>query len=294
MRRLLTALMMATGLVLVVPQAALADCGGGYGSDNEGGGTVIGGESGCPDNDDGNDHDGALPGPITGPPGPPPKVYDDYWTPACSANGPPPNGADALCMGAIRICETQGKPAGTLFMQHWRKEVAPGASWEFVGNECRGADAPTEQEPEVTSEMVIDSAYAAAPRPTVGVQPGTRSYVNIPNNYWADAPDRTVTVNVLGNPIAVQFTVDQITWTFGDGGTATGEGVKDADIGAPGAVEHAYTKQGSYTITANSRVGVRFTLPDGQTVNTPGAFSFNSAPVVLPIGEIQTRVDSSR
>ena len=68
---------------------------------------------------------------------------------------------------------------------------------------------------------------------------------------------------------------------------------KDADIGAPGAVEHAYDQQGSYEITATSTVGVSFTLPNGQTVNTPGAFRFTSEPVALPIGEVQTRVDST-
>jgi len=45
----------------------------------------------------------------------------------------------------------------------------------------------------VTAEMVVDEAYAAAPRPDAAVQPGTRSFVHIPNNYYADAPDDTVT-----------------------------------------------------------------------------------------------------
>ncbi len=43
----------------------------------------------------------------------------------------------------------------------------------------------------VTAEMVVDEAYAAAPRPDAAVQPGTRSFVHIPNNYYADAPDDT-------------------------------------------------------------------------------------------------------
>jgi hypothetical protein len=100
-------------------------------------------------------------------------------------------------------------------------------------------------------------------------------------------------VNVLGHPIAVTFTVSDLTWDFGDGTGATGAGVKDADVGAPGAVEHAYGRQGSYRITATSTVGVSFTLPNGQAVNTPGAFRFTSVPVALPIGEVQTRVDST-
>lgn len=85
-----------------------------------------------------------------------------------------------------------------------------------------------------------------------------------------------------------------MTWDFGDGSPpGSGMGVKDADVGAPGAVEHEYLQQGTYTITATSTVGVRFTLPNGQTVDIPNAFSMPGEPVDLPIGEIQTRVDST-
>lgn len=56
---------------------------------------------------------------------------------------------------------------------------------------------------------------------------------------------------------------------------------------------YAYTRQGSYTITATSTVGARFALPDGQAVNLANAFSMPGEPVTLPIGEIQTRVDST-
>jgi len=196
-----------------------------------------------------------------------------------------------MCMGATTTCETRGEEAA-IFMQHWRREV-PGGAWDFVGNECRGPDDPTNEEPQVTQEMVLDEAYAAAPRPAAQVQPGTRSYVNVPNNYDADAADDTVTVNVLGNPIQVRFTVTEVTWDFGDGGSATGKGIKDADVGTPGAVEHAYTQQGSYTITATSTAGIEFTLPGGRTVDLPTAFSMEGEPVELPVGEIQTRVDNT-
>jgi hypothetical protein len=291
MRKLLAMLMLVAGLVVGTPTVVFADCD--YGSENDGGGTNIGG--GCEetgeDGGDGGD-EGSLPGPYV-PTGPPPPVYEDYWTPACSANGPPGQGnPDALCQGAVTICEFRSDDPTAIYMQHWRREV-PDGTWEFVGNECRGADDPTTEQPRVTQEMVLDEAYAAAPRPTAQVQPGTRSYVNVPNNYYADAPDSTITVNVLGNPIAVQFTVNEVAWDFGDGATGSGEGVEDADVGAPGSVEHAYTRQGDYTITATSTVGVRFTLPDGQTVSLPNAFSMPGEPVTLPVGEIQTRVDST-
>ena len=290
MKKLLATVLLAVGLVVVPPGAAYAgDCD--YGSDNGGGGTTIGGEcQETPDPQTGGDGDYSGYEPSTGPPQP---VYESYYTPACSANGPPGQGnPDALCQGAGSICEAQGGDPGDLYMQVWRREV-PGGNWESMGSECRGADEPTEEEPEATPEMVLDEAYAAAPRPTAHVQPGTRSFVNVPNNYFADAAGETVTVNVLGNPIQVTFTVNELTWDFGDGTSATGEGVKDASVGDPEAVEHAYARQGEYAITANTTVGVQFTLPNGQRISEPDAFSFSSEPVELPVGEIQTRVEST-
>lgn len=287
MRRplIVTALAAVVLLLGAAPAASDPD----WDSGNGGDGVVVEGTDGSGSSDGGAENAGGAWTPPTGPPAP---VYEHYYTPACSVNGPPGQGnPDALCNGAVSICDARGEP-DALYMQHWQREV-PGGSWEFVGSECRGADEPTTEEPEVTSEMVLDQAYAAAPRPEARVQPGTRSYVNVPNNYVADAPDRTVTVTVLGNPIAIRFVVNEVTWDFGDGTSGTGKGIEDADVGTPGAVEHAYTRQGDYQITATSTVGVSFTLPDGQTVNLPNAFSMPGEPVELPVGEIQTRVDST-
>ena len=206
MTKFLTAFILALGVLAVAPATAYADCEEEYDNSLGDSGGSIGGTETCVEEEDVVDP--VLDGPYV-PTGPPPPVYEDYWTPACSVNGPPGVGDDAMCMGATTICNTRDDDPSAIYMQHWRRQV-PGGSWEFVGNACRGADDPTEEEPEVTQEMVLDEAYAAAPRPTALVQPGTRSYVNVPNNYYADAADETVTVNVLGNPIPVQFTVTKV------------------------------------------------------------------------------------
>jgi hypothetical protein len=290
MRRALLALLLAAGTLVGVAQAASADpCS--YGNDTGGGGVNVGGVCNGNGGTPGTSNPGN--GGSTGPTGPRPPAYEDYYTPACSSNGPPPQDGGALCMGAISICDSQGQP-DAIYMQHWRRQVYPTqGSWEFAGNECRGATEPTNTPPQVTQEMVIDSAYAAAPKPTAMVQPGTRSYVNIPNNYYADAQDQTVDVTVLGNNIAVQFVVEKVTWSFGDGTSGEGKGIKDAGVGAPGSVEHAYVRSGDYSITASSVLGVRFTLPNGQQVNSPAAITMASPAVVLPVSEIQTRVDQT-
>ena len=64
----------------------------------------------------------------------------------------------------------------------------------------------TEEEPEpgqpaapvITTQMVTDAARVVAPTAPPHVEPGTVSYVNIPNNYWTDAPTVHNSVTVLG------------------------------------------------------------------------------------------------
>jgi hypothetical protein len=41
--------------------------------------------------------------------GPPPPLYKDYYTPACSSNGPPNGGNDAMCMAAVSVCKARGQ-----------------------------------------------------------------------------------------------------------------------------------------------------------------------------------------
>ena len=96
--------------------------------------------------------------------------------------------------------------------------------------------------------MVTDAAQVVAPTSTPHVEPGTRSYVNIPNNYWTEAPTVRTSVTVLGQAIPLTWTPTGTTWDFGDGAGATGNGIAGAAPGAAGAVEHAYLRQGSYAI----------------------------------------------
>ena len=124
-------------------------------------------------------------------------------------------------------------------------------------------------------------------RPTSS--PATRSDVNIPNNYWTDAPSVRTSVNVLGRAIPLTWTPTGTTWDFGDGVTATGTGIVGAAPGAPGAVEHAYEQQGTYDITTSTTYDLTFVLP-GQGAQTIQLTSPPSARWRCAVGEIQTRV----
>jgi hypothetical protein len=293
LRRLLTALavsLLMAGAGVAVTATASYACD--YSGTNTPGGISLGGECGTSTTTPGTTTPGS--GGYTPPPVPQP-VYQHYWTPACPANGPPGAGSnDVMCGAAVNVCDARGRP-NAIFMRHYRRDINKRASdWELVGTECRGPNQPTHEEPKVDQGMVLGAAYAAAPHPTAHVQPYDRSFVHIPNNYWADADPITKTVTVIGHPVDIVFTIDDISWSFGDGATAKGKGVKDADVGDPKAIEHGYDQAGAYEIVVHTRVGAHFTLPDGTRMDMPGVFAFDSIPVVLPVGEIQTRVDSTR
>jgi len=107
----------------------------------------------------------------------------------------------------------------------------------FVPYECPADPAdPAEPEagqpparPQVTTEMVTEAARVTAPVNPPHVEPGTVSYVNIPNNYWTESPTVSDSVTVVGQTIPLVWTPTGTTWDFGDGSSATGEGVEGAD-----------------------------------------------------------------
>ena len=78
-----------------------------------------------------------------------------------------------------------------------------------------------------------------------------------------------------------------------DGGSAVGDGIQGADVGALGAIEHAYGRQGSYDITTTTTYDLTFVLP-GQGSQTIQLTAPPSSPATLPLREIQTLVSYIR
>ena len=154
-----------------------------------------------------------------------------------------------------------------------------------------GPEAPAA--PVITTQMVTEAAKVTAPVSPPHVEPGNRSYVNIPNNYWTDSPAVNTSITLLGQKIPLRWTPISTSWSFGDGGGATGNGVKGAEVGAADALEHSYTRQGTYDISTTTNYNLTFVLPGGGT-QTVQLVSPPSPPVTLPVSEIQTRVDYVR
>lgn len=228
--------------------------------------------------------------------GPPQPWTQEVYVVACPINTPQ-NPAEVLCVGATMGCaEDEGRIRYRVYVRTMSPAGEPMTPWSFDRMDCRGADEaePGIQEPVVTTEAVVDIARAAAPTPVVGAEPGERTYVNVPTNFYAEEAGQTVTLSVLGQPIAVTFAPTEITWDFGDGSGGTGFGRAGAGVGEDGAVEHAYARSADVEVTATATYSVSFTLPGGQAVTIPGEIQSTSDPLPLQVGEIQTTVRRTR
>ena len=138
-----------------------------------------------------------------------------------------------------------------------------------------GPEAPAA--PVITTQMVTEAAKVTAPVSPPHVEPGNRSYVNIPNNYWTDAPHGEHLDHPARAADPAALDADQHHWSFGDGATATGNGVKGADVGAADALEHSYTRQGSYDISTTTNYDLTFVLPGRRHPDGPAGLAAQPA-----------------
>ena len=266
------------------------------------------------DDDDlvGVDPGGSVDDPVSGGPGSEgpvfvdPEPYPEYvYVPYCPSNGititDPETGEyqmdDALCTGFSTMCP-EDERRYWIYVRYRDPDggFPDGPQFSNEGVTCRGADdPPPENAPrQITIDDIIDSARAVAPGVEIATEPGARSYVNFPTNMYVDDADQQVNVDVLGFDIPLSFSAEDVTWNFGDGASATGAGVADAEVGQEGAVEHAYRRSGSYAIGVTVDYTVTATLPNGETLQMPGTISGSGGPYQLGVGELQSIVKKVR
>lgn len=222
------------------------------------------------------------------------------YTPACDGNtvqdtGPNPGDyemvQDTLCP-QFTSCPAEDDRKYFLYERAMGADNrATDDSFSYEGVVCRSINAPTESEPPTVSIAdIIDRARALAPTPTFVIEPAATSYVNIPTNFAAQAAPVTVNVTVLGLTVPVEFAPRDPSWTFGDGGVATGLGIENASVGQSGAVEHVYARAGAYDVSVTVPYDATIMIPGGTPITFPTPISRTAAPQTLPVGEIQSVV----
>ncbi|GAA3546327.1 hypothetical protein AFL01nite_30210 [Aeromicrobium flavum] len=199
---------------------------------------------------------------------------------------------DDMCMGAVSTCPDPEDRRWWVFERPMNADnVATEDGFSRGGVVCRGAADPSEAEPPtITVEQIMDQARARAPRPTFVIEPAAKSYVNVPTNFAAQVAPATVNVELLGFTIPVEFTPGDATWRFGDGGSDTGVGVRNASVGQSGAVEHVYARSGDYDVSVTVGYDVRIIVPTGDPITLPTPISRAAAPQSLTVGEVQSVV----
>ena len=110
--------------------------------------------------------------------------------------------------------------------------------------------------------------------------------MNIPNNSGLTPPAVDNSISLLGVTIPLQWRPTSTTWSFGDGSTATGNGVRGPTSLLRGRSSRL-PPSGSYDISTTTNYNLTFVLPGGGA-QTIAVTSPPSAPVTLPIREIQT------
>lgn len=220
-----------------------------------------------------------------------PGPWTEYrYVPTCSANAPE-GGADALCGAAVMSCPDDGDIRFWVYARTAYPDNREPTDWRRVRTECRGADeVPEDGPPVITEWMIREAAEAAAPETVVHAEPVATSYVSVPNNFYVDSAPTNTTVTLIGIQIPVSYTPTTFTWSFGDGTSGSGAGVRRAAVGAAGAVEHEYRRQGTYGVTATRGFTVVATLPGGETLTIDVPVTSTSDPYELEVGEIQSLV----
>jgi hypothetical protein len=276
-RRMMIVAVAAIALLVFGAPAAMAD-------------PEVGGDEGTVVIEDNNTHTHVEPGgdPVYTVPVP----YTEYrYVIACSINSPS-NPDDVMCTGATAGCD-DGEMRYRVYTRERNADgsLADGAGWDARGSLCRGPDDPPEGGPEqITTVDISERAEEAAPESVVHVQPGDKSYVNVPTNFFAGTGTTDASVTVLGTQVDLQFDPAGYEWNFGDGGSAGGAGVKNAAVGAADAVEHGYQRRGEYGITLTRSFTVTYQIAGGPTGRLPSPVSSTSEEYPLQIGEVQTVV----
>lgn len=291
-RRVVAVVALSTTLVLGSSLAAHADPDWGGGVDD--GGVDVGGEDGGSETTPGGGNGGtqiSVPGPWTQ------RVY----VPACDRNSVTATGPgvgdyetvnDVLCTAFDAACPADEDRRYYVFERRMGPDNrARDDNFSANGSVCRSINDPDEtQPPTITVDQIIDQARALAPTPTFVIEPGDRTYVNVPTNFAADVAPVTVNVEVLGFTIPVEFTPGDVTWSFGDGGSGSGVGIRNASVGQSGAVEHAYVRSGQHAVSVTVAYDARIFVPNGDPITFDTPITRSSAPQSLEVGEIQSVV----
>lgn len=218
-----------------------------------------------------------------------PSPYEYTTTYGCPGATPGNDDGDLSCTSVLTQCADVPDATGPYSYVYRRPTggapAAPGgadpSTWQYVGSTCYPEGVPAAPgappRPRLTIAM-IRNAWAHTPfaKPAISIQPvGNRTLVTLPTYYqvtWpatGNQPDEVRVVTLLGQRVEIKPTLKSVTYSFGDGTSAT-----TTSLGGPyptGDVRHAYTKKGVVTVSTSATYGGQFRIGgSGAWADVPG------------------------
>ncbi|MDQ3106130.1 MAG: hypothetical protein M3Q87_13170 [Actinomycetota bacterium] len=193
-------------------------------------------------------------------------TLDYEWVLACFDNHP--EGQNELC-GAATICAGPGELQWNLWARQLTDQAGqptPGADWEIIATECHSfqpAEPAADPQPQVTDAVVLQAVRRLGlPRLTVQVQPADQTLVHLDTIFYAEPPDWSRSLVLLGFNVDVTAEPVGYAWRFGDG-TSVSTTSPGAPYPAPD-ITHTYTDAHvSVTPRVDTAYEVRYRVDGG-------------------------------
>jgi hypothetical protein len=213
-----------------------------------------------------------VPVPAGSYPSEPDVEYGYAVTPACPLARP---GDGINCTGAAQYCALAGSSG--VHEDVWRRETAPVTTpWQMVGQVCTGVGPPQVPVDQVIQD-VGEYERDHMPIPTANVQPAGVAIVNLP--VLVSATQLGPQTMQVQQPVPGELVATPTyTWTFDDGGTATGPGT--AYDGTDPRTDPAHYALHIYR-AANEHASVTLTVTWNATFSVAGQ-TFPIPQLVMP------------
>ena len=127
---------------------------------------------------------------------------------------------------------------------------------------------------------------------TIETDSGGFGLRNAHTNFYATAEPQTLSVEMLGQQVAIQAVPVQWTWNYGDGSAARSlsqPGGAQTEFNQELDTTHVYEDTGQYPVSLTTAYRGQYSVNDGPWLPIPGTAQVPSTPVTADIWRSKTK-----